>query len=1625
MPRGEHVVVCWSRPLVCIWLSSLLARCTPLVSPLYIYRRMKCVVVFGRYEDTAGVEVDIATSISFCRVAELCSRLRFVVVVDCNTFQVDRGGAMRSVTKLVSSFVHSFSQHKLAFTFIFTKTDSLGAPKTADEARKLLFNTLSETFKGSSDAEVRKIIHWMMVCLHHKHPFVDIYHPALSDISELRGVMESFSRGTGANHSGEVPRVDTAVTSPSSAIRCGMTQKAEAQLKLDVRDLFEDLRTALDDWRVATAERLFGTIRFLQLHTRNSCVCEIHDLAMQRWEEFGASLLSRTHDLIERGTSLERSDSSTNCFSVDDGREVLRDIALLLLLERVGVPQVPPNASENALSDLRIGICELSHLVCNAVNAGSSFSPQLGSTSGSAPQTTSLSCLSLHWSDPLEMLRIWGAAHEEFSVVAEHAEAALHKAHVQALTVASALATSSETRELSKLLWASMRLAQLRESANQVKIDGVDTAATLDKCLKRIQQLVSQFQSEAAGALEATGNGEETDSHLNGIPDLKRFSSSLSGIEEACSLVAMPYLGGCALAELRDLVPAARLSILTEVKPCLHKLLDKVEGTADLQGRENLLATIAAISTSLSHTQHLECGTGGLYATAVSEAGGAIRALLERANASCTQALEEQRLVNPRRHAAALEQVGASAWLDRHLEACGHAPVVQDALHKLREEYTRWSARSVHAALRTLDDYLGLGTARCTLPAANFQAAASLVEQLSHLVGEVPEITEHVHAFSENAHTSLDRWYTSSKDLQQLGKLTYSATPQRDVLAAAVNEALVVCEDVGMVAVLAAQAKAMETPLIDQLSKLSASVRELFRPGSDEHEQQGAALAALHTWGEQRLMRVMEHLPKPDELQAKVVGKLETAKAAARAAVEEVVGDTAAAEAALSDLDALAKAFAGLECGQSAGQTLRDLEQGLGRRAALLEEKLRENLEQGKFWFVREYIQPLLASNDLLKREQLARTLAAAKDSLHAKYQTMKQSVANASAVVEAIAVLTDADTQIGEQLTQYHGFNSRKAALEVRELAAAHLTRLVEKLEVALPMLNYEHIFAQAGVVDKYLGDTHSLLVVNATAAHATVLSLRNLVFGTPAVTRDIRIRTKNVLMKVRACLDAVDVKVEQFVKDSAGMRKTGKSVSGEDTTELCNMLNKLQQSAGVDGSVDLSGVRLAERYARATQTLSSELKDVTQQVSSLVKTEQLFTMAIEVWTYVDRELDRGLKGHVLLDLDIEVELERLRSLNAMADDKLKASCLTIEELQSHVCPLLSNLNSKLSGGVWHQRQYRQRQDIFLKQIMHMLTATEDAVLKQGNFVSAGRTAVVLQHIFRSESLAEHIESGAVHTKWTRLSEMIVANFGRMSQQLKDALMRADPDLASFDAILRRIHEFEVGLFGVYAAVLQPEAQRVHEAIYVWAHQRVDALESQLQRFELGDAAESAMLLRRAGRVLVSTFALYLDVAEADGRHSTEEEWLGRLHSLCIAQFGFRAARDIGVHYAILELAPNAREQDVLKAFKAASLKYHPDRQGGFGRSSSVMQQRVVNARDALVKESVRATFKDLVDGVKAPFAKAIENVPKELLRRVQAQLEEQEYEQVTKNLCCRCPVGCVACEVFELRLCTSVIDS
>ena len=57
------------------------------------------------FEDTDGVETDLATAAMLKKVAASARSLRFVVLINCASLREDRGGALNSVVRLIHSMV--------------------------------------------------------------------------------------------------------------------------------------------------------------------------------------------------------------------------------------------------------------------------------------------------------------------------------------------------------------------------------------------------------------------------------------------------------------------------------------------------------------------------------------------------------------------------------------------------------------------------------------------------------------------------------------------------------------------------------------------------------------------------------------------------------------------------------------------------------------------------------------------------------------------------------------------------------------------------------------------------------------------------------------------------------------------------------------------------------------------------------------------------------------------------------------------------------------------------------------------------------------------------------------------------------------------------------------------------------------------------------------------------------------------------------------------------------------------------------------------------------------------------------------------------------------------------------
>ncbi|VEU39667.1 unnamed protein product [Pseudo-nitzschia multistriata] len=143
------------------------------------------------FEDTDGEEVDIATSVMLAQVAKKSRSMRFVMMINYVSLLEDRGGAIRSVLKLMRNFVTDFKKERTSFMFLFSHADEIkDVPDSIIGAKKSLLEEIIRTISGTKDDGVRDLLTFIRKSLEKGYPFVDVLHPLKTDYSLLVNFME-------------------------------------------------------------------------------------------------------------------------------------------------------------------------------------------------------------------------------------------------------------------------------------------------------------------------------------------------------------------------------------------------------------------------------------------------------------------------------------------------------------------------------------------------------------------------------------------------------------------------------------------------------------------------------------------------------------------------------------------------------------------------------------------------------------------------------------------------------------------------------------------------------------------------------------------------------------------------------------------------------------------------------------------------------------------------------------------------------------------------------------------------------------------------------------------------------------------------------------------------------------------------------------------------------------------------------------------------------------------------------------------------------------------------------------------------------------------------------------------
>lgn len=208
------------------------------------------------FEDTAGAEVDIATSIMLTQVARKAASLKFVVLVNFASLIEDRGGAMRAVLKLAHTFVSDFDLDKKSFMFLFTHASDIDISGSVAATKSRLVNELICILDGTDDPDVKTMLKFMNKSLEKKYPFVDVIHPLMSDFKQLSYFIET-KLGS--------------IKFPAKTVNCGLTHHAEMKLVGQLQHMLLKLSGLLQNKAFSDADtecltQIEDTFRYFRLY---------------------------------------------------------------------------------------------------------------------------------------------------------------------------------------------------------------------------------------------------------------------------------------------------------------------------------------------------------------------------------------------------------------------------------------------------------------------------------------------------------------------------------------------------------------------------------------------------------------------------------------------------------------------------------------------------------------------------------------------------------------------------------------------------------------------------------------------------------------------------------------------------------------------------------------------------------------------------------------------------------------------------------------------------------------------------------------------------------------------------------------------------------------------------------------------------------------------------------------------------------------------------------------------------------------------------------------------------------------------------------------------------------------
>ena len=474
-----------------------------------------------------------------------------------------------------------------------------------------------------------------------------------------------------------------------------------------------------------------------------------------------------------------------------------------------------------------------------------------------------------------------------------------------------------------------------------------------------------------------------------------------------------------------------------------------------------------------------------------------------------------------------------------------------------------------------------------------------------------------------------------------------------------------------------------------------------------------------------------------------------------------------------------------------------------------------------------------------------------------------------------------------------------------------------------------------------------------------------------------------RRVCDKVSGLFSLMSENVNQFVKGLSAMAQSDEGSRNEAATRVFEaVLRSLQQ---LFVAKERSNAR--DLYASLLNELVRAIHEFHRVCFNETLRTKTFAKGIESYQCLQGFMEKGLGKHIpTLDFSIADVIQEFRfkhnSWNREFEQHLYTEQTIVEKIKPH---LKHFFPSFWSFGTVGPLEYREA------------TMVIEATIRRCNLQNLSTldwssiAAAVTMLCGIKKHLVDLLPEGIIAAVRRSLGHLAAHFEFRVNEVVNAA---GTGEVMHLEICFRR---FSMLLHHCHRAFLKKDIEaacaRVHQSILSLVNQSLSKFDYDLERLEVQQAIESWEKLEKLTGFFATKFAWHV----SDCCDMCEWSREGKaLKNLWQERFGGIEVQKYWEHCQVLGVGPSQSLQEVIQAWKAQSLRAHPDQNAGKPECTDI-QKQLNSAHHTLVKEG---GFKRFQDQFNKLFRSRLLKLPEVLKQEIRNELEAGSYGRVRKLL-------------------------